>query len=364
MELIAALVLLYGLQCVVWLPGGACLFTGTPFGWLSSSGPGFRLLHPRPGARTWLASRFPLTARDGRLQGRGAATWLSHRGHAAGDPCELAALPAAELHGTVVRVAGRPFARGSDPAHAERIAALLRELAELEPALREARVAAELARSHSLAGLREARSRFEQAAKWLGWISDAYFVGLFALLPVAMWMTGNDYALRLLVPALIALHVATALALARAHGRLRPGRRGERAQILLGAALYPPSLLRAYQQLHAGALASFAPAAVAAEVLPRELANAFLREELVRAALSAQTADPSAQGLDLGRLEDHALRELVRELGESPESLRAAPPRSDPLALSYCPACRSEYRRADGSCSDCDVPLEAYPGMG
>jgi hypothetical protein len=362
-ELIAALVLLYGLQCVVWLPGGACLFTGTPFGWVSASGPGFRLLHPRPAARTWLASRFPLIARDGRLHGRGAATWLSDRGVADGGPCELAGLRAAELHGTVVRVAGRPFARGSDPADAERIAALLRELADAEPAQREPRIAAELARSHSLAGLREARRRFEQAAKWLGWTSDAYFVGLFGLLPVAMWMTGNDYAIRLLVPALIAVHVATCVALARTHGRLRPGRRGERAQILLGAALYPPSLLRAYQQLHAGALASFAPAAVAAEVLPRELAHAFLRGELVRSALGAQSAGSSGQDLDLGRLEVHALRELVRELGESPDGLRAAPPRSDPLALSYCPACRSEYRRADGSCSDCEVPLEAYPGL-
>jgi len=51
----------------------------------------------------------------------------------------------------------------------------------------------------------------------------------------------------------------------------------------------------------------------------------------------------------------------VRELGETPESLRAAPPRSDPRALAYCPACRSEYRRADGTCTDCEVPLEAYP---
>ena len=63
--------------------------------------------------------------------------------------------------------------------------------------------------------------------------------------------------------------------------------------------------------------------------------------------------------LDRERL---GLESLAAALGESPTSLFAAPPREDALATGFCPACRVEYRRAGGECSDCGAPLEAFGG--
>lgn len=360
MDLILALYVLYGLQCVAWLPGGACLFVATLFGSLVSRGPGFRLLHPRPSAPCSIALRFPLCERGGRLSGRGAATWLADRAERGDETIDLGALRSARADHTVVRVGGRPFARGCDDADARRIAALLRELADTAEERRGALLDGELARAASLAGFAAARERFERAAWPLGWTSDVYWICLFLLLPGSMLFIGSDFGVRLLVPALAILHVATLLCLAYAHATLRPGERGERVQLLFGAALYPPGLLRAYAQLRSGALGRFAPSAAAVALLDAEPRRAFLRAELVRAARQVADAEPARPALELARREERALHALVREAGESPQALLAAPARSDPLARGYCPACRCEYRRADGECSDCEVALEPY----
>ena len=93
MELLIVLGLLYALQCATWLTRGAELFVQPLRAWLVSRGPGWRLLHPLPSGRAALALRFPLVEQDGRLHGRGSATWLSSQSWGArGAPVSLAAL--------------------------------------------------------------------------------------------------------------------------------------------------------------------------------------------------------------------------------------------------------------------------------
>ena len=48
MELVLALLLLYGLQCMVRLPRGGLLFVRPLFNWSITAGPGWRLLHLIP----------------------------------------------------------------------------------------------------------------------------------------------------------------------------------------------------------------------------------------------------------------------------------------------------------------------------
>ncbi|MGI9591219.1 MAG: hypothetical protein ACR2P8_07615, partial [Myxococcota bacterium] len=52
-----------------------------------------------------------------------------------------------------------------------------------------------------------------------------------------------------------------------------------------------------------------------------------------------------------------AILGVVARLGSSEEALFAPPVPSDPLARSYCPTCRTEYRLAEGVCIDCAVAL-------
>jgi hypothetical protein len=222
------------------------------------------------------------------------------------------------------------------------------------------RRSASLSRATSLPEFRSARERFERSARWLGWIGDAYFICLFFLLPAGFWLWSAEYTLWILLPVLGALHLAAWIALARAHARLLPAQRGDRWKLLIETALYPPSLLRAHDTLRSAAVAPFHPAAVAAVVLPREAARDFLRAEWARAAQRARDAGLTPRGPGLCRRESLALTALLREHGETADALLAAPTRSDPLARSYCPACRCEYRLAGGECSDCTLPLQPF----
>jgi hypothetical protein len=360
-ELLAILWLLVGLQCLVWLPRGAVLFARPLRGWLASPGPGLRLLHPWPSAPSLLALRLPVVEVEGRLHGRGAASWLrAAELGPLGDAANPQELAGASVRGTVVRVAGRPFARGASPAHAQALAALLRELGDPCPDAQRQRAAQALTRSLSLARYRAAAERARAATRALAWSSDTYAAALLVALPVATALVGAETALWWGAPALAGLHATALVCFARAHARLLPEARDARVEELFAAALYPPLLLRAHHALRAGALAGFHPAAVAAAVLPEPARGAFLRAELAHAAARAEAAAHGEGGLDLARLEQRALCELAREAGEDVDALLAAPARSDPRAEGYCPACRVEYRRGATRCSDCRLGLARY----
>jgi len=353
-ELLIWLTLLYALQCVAWLPRGAELFVRPIRRWVISRGPGWRLVHPLPSGDAALALRFPLSEREGRLRGRGATTWLSGQDWGARSaPVDLAALGRASAQGSVVRVDGRPFARGWGPAHAESLAQLLRELAGDDPGRQRERLERSLAESLSYAGYEAARAKVDAATYWLG---------IFALLPVCIAGFGEEPGILRALPILAVLHLATLVALASARRSLRPWRTGALIESLVVAGCYPPLLLREHHTLRTQELASFHPAVVASSLLPEEDRRAYLRAELARASMRPAESPRSEDELGLADLEHRALLRLTCELGESPEALLAPPARCDPAAAAYCPACLCEYRRATGSCSDCDLPLRAFRG--
>lgn len=340
-ELLLTLLVLYGLQCVVLLPRGATLFLRPGETWRASAGPGWRMLHPWPSADGWLASRPPLQDRDGELRTVGRTRWLG--AGVSGDP-GVAIVPGGgqkvELRGSGVRVDRRPALWGPTKRQAGAAAELLRSLAadgadaaRLLDAWRTASFAAdELART---------RETVADATRWLGLLSDLALLALLAVLPALATWLGGERALIFFAPAYLALHLALLVLLGRAHGTLRPDE-GDRFEVLLSAALYPPLLLRGAAELKRQALVGFHPAAVAAEVLPREEALDFLRGELGRATDAPERA---------------AILSVVTRLDSSEEALFAPPERSDPLARSYCPGCRTEYRLGEGECVDCGAVL-------
>ena len=97
MELVLVLFLLYGVQCVGWLPRGAVLFQRPLRTWRDASGPGWCLRHPLPGRPSVVGSRLPVVEEDGRpvslsfvvrVQGRHyidpVATSAAHKGRGLG----------------------------------------------------------------------------------------------------------------------------------------------------------------------------------------------------------------------------------------------------------------------------------------
>jgi hypothetical protein len=300
-----------------------------------------------------------LVEQDDRLHGRGSATWLSSQSWGArGEPVSLAALGEATVRGSVVRVGGRAFARGSSPAHAESLAQRLRDYATADRGRESTRKAFD--EGLSLAHYTAARARVDAATRWLGWSSDLYWVGLFGLLPVFLAWIGEERGLLLALPALAVLHFSALAAFAGAHRRLRPGRNGALVEALVAAACYPPLLLRAHSTLHTQELGSFHPAVVAAAVLPEADRRAFLRAEWVRASARTDAASQQSDSPGLDELERRALARLAGELGESPETWMAPPPRRDPSVEAYCPACLGEYRSDAGWCTECGIALIPY----
>lgn len=368
MEFVLTLGLLYAVQCLAWLPGGAVLFVRPLRAWVISRGPGWRTLHPFPAGRATRAAPLPLVEREGRLYAPAAPTWLQSGGASAhGTPLELAALADARARGRAVRLPRRTLAVTECPERAEELAGFLRRLADASPAQRREQLAARLSASLSLAAYRDARRRSHRATRWLAWSSSVYWLALFAGLPCALRVASEELVLALGLPVLGGLHALTLLCLGLALARLRAAGSGAGAlfEPLLSAALYPPLLLRASHDLRARALAGFHPAVVAAAELSREGGRAFLRGEILALArrssrAGAADAEAAADALGLDELEGRGLWELARELGESPATLLAPPAREDPLARAYCPACRCEYRRASGPCSGCDADLVGF----
>lgn len=362
MELMLALLVLYGLQCMIRLPRGDLLFVRPLLAWRITAGPGWRLLHPIPSGPCSLASRLILTEDDAGLRGREASNRFGlaplrqslprfDRDDSSAD---------VEAKGKTVRVAGTTFLRAPTRHAAEAAADLLGDLQGTRPSDARRRIARELRESLSVAAYREEAELLRRATRLLAWASDLYLLLLFVALPILIWREHPERALFIALPVLLAVHLLTLIALILAHRRLFPGRRAELVEQIVSCAIYPPGLLRALQDMKHQRLGRFHPAAVAAVQLPKEELTSFLRSELGRVELAAAGDRDDPEALGLGSLERDALHELIEACGESRETLRAPPAHEDPFALTYCPICLADYRVAEGSCVDCEVGLLPY----
>ena len=350
-ELLLTLLVLYGLQSVVLLPRGTTLFFRLGERWRVNEGPGWTMLHPWPSAPGWLASRSPLLPCARGWLTRGPTPLLgADFVEDTGVPIEPGSGQSVALRGRSVRVNGVTALRAATKQQASRTAGLLSALAS-NGSDAEALLDAWSDRAFAPDELARARARADSGTRWLGIASSFYLAAVFLGTPALAAWFGGEQVLFYGWPVYLVLHVVTWLLLFRAHGAL-VGESEERFEALFTAAIYPPMLVRAAPELRRQALCGFHPSAVAAEVLPREAALDFLRGELAHAK---------------GPRENAAIWQIVARLGSNPDELYAPPERSDPLARSFCPTCRTEYRLEAGDCVDCGAALkrlerEAPPG--
>jgi hypothetical protein len=354
LELLLTLLGLYLLQCMALVPRGGVLFLRKRAGARLGEGPGWRLAHPLPSARSFMATRLSLVEDERGLCSRGATPWLgSSLAPTPGARLEPGAEQKVSTRGAVLYIDGLPFARAANKAHAHRLGDLLQALARAEPDAR-SRLVEELERCSDVRAIRSRMEELDRATRWLRPLSNASLLALFVVLPILGQWLHMEQALRVFLPAYFALHVANVAALAFAHRRLLPAAAAERFEQILGAALYPPLLLRSTHALRIDILGHAHPAAIAVVLLPTADALNFLRLELGRLRYG------TAAHTNLSECEERLVAELAGELDVTPESLMAAPERGDQRALSYCPVCQAEYRLGSGECTDCRVPLQAF----
>ena len=361
MELVLALLLLYGLQCMIRLQRGDLLVVRPLFNWRITAGPGWRLLHPIPSGACFLASRFILTEDEAGLCGRETPPRFGfaplRQSLPRFDPNISVEV---EAQGKVVRVAGTTFQRAQTKHAAEVAAELLRDLQGLAPGDIRKRIARELSESLSLVNYRNESERLRNATSLLAWASDLYALLLFVGLPILIWLENAERALSLALPVILSIHLMTLMLLAGAHRRLFPGRRGEFFEQLVSCAIYPPGLLCALKNMQRQILDRFHPATVAVMHLPKQELERFLRSELGRAELAMSRDRGNPESVGLAALERDALVELISACGEGREAVLAPRACEDPLALTYCPVCLADYRVAEGTCGDCGVALFRY----
>lgn len=263
----------------------------------------------------------------------------------------FATLAATSVRGARVRIAGTPWLRALSRSHARALAARLSALATVAPGERERWLRACEDDDHDVAALRARAASARDALRWPGRVCDAYALLLFGGLPLAIAAVGEESALRLAAGPALALHV-TALALGfGAHRTLLPAATGDRFETLLGAALFPPTMLRLPQRLFLAAVG----------VPPALAATAALLEEPERSERLAQ----ALAAADVARGDDPPLAParvlaVAAAAGVSAERLRRPRERRDAVAAAYCPVCLDDHLAGFEVCASCRAPLVAY----
>jgi hypothetical protein len=352
-------VAIYAAECCVWVPPGGYLalawragrprlltgrglFFKNPF----PAGFAFRLL-----PRRWRLGRCGLhgLARDGRSW-QGFVTY--------GD------LAQARVSGPLLFLRdGREMDAGSA---ASAVLALDagRALSACPPDQREARVRSLLRQGMDPSQVERAVQESARALRPLAWGGRALL--LLGLAAPLLWFLHVD---RLLVwgiwgLAFLLAHFAQVALLARAHGQLRPGKRGERWAYTLMALASPWQSSRGLDLLQQGALEGRHPLAVAKALGVRADLQALASELARHAAHPAAWEWPAdaaeRAGLDWGRLQELAvLQAWCQEQGLDWQALLAAPTR-EAHSRAWCPRCQAQYQLAQGQCGDCQVELVAY----
>ncbi len=350
---------IYAAECCVWVPQGGRLALAWWGGRLRlRPGRGLFLKNPIPAG-----SAFRLPPQRWRL-GQAGLHLLARDGRRWEGFVAYGDLAGAGLSGTLLCLQdGRELDLGFAAS-----AAQAREAGQAMAACAEAQRAAMapglLGQGMDPQGVEQALQGSARALRPLAWGGRALL--LLGLAAPLLWFLHVD---RLLVwaawgLAFLLAHLAQVALLARAHARLRPGRKGERWGYTLRALASPWQSARGPDLLQQGALEGRHPLAVAkalcAEGDLRGLAGELARQAAHPAAWE-WPADAAAQAsLDWGRRQELAVLEAwCRAQGLDWPAL-LAPPRRETHSQAWCPRCQAQYQLPQGQCGDCQVELVGY----
>jgi len=285
---------------------------------------------PNPGGRTPRTNRVATWDEAGRARAEGRAVFLGKT---------------------------RIVTTGSD-ALARHAARTLARLAALAPAERE-RAIGQFAREALDADAARVRAQaWEREARTLRFPASLMFLLLFIALPVAGVTVGLSLAWPWLLLALVLLQVWSGVAFFRAHRRLDPNERGERALRTLTVSLSPVEALRSGEVLGRDVLARFHPFAVGAVLLARHefvlFAERVLRDALHPTPPPAPYVDARVQDVEFAWRAKlaHEILDAAQRAGLE-RNLATIAPSGDPDERSYCPRCRQTFVLDSGTCADC-----------
>lgn len=246
-------------------------------------------------------------------------------------------------------VNGALLARLSSPSQALHLAGLIESLRNEPGESRAAAISAAVRSSLRPLAVRRRAAHFLRATRSLRWSENLLFALLYGIIPLAYARWGATAPFFLILAGGWLLMWQIALDFRQRHRRWYPGEKPARWQHLLAQVLFPPTTLRAHDELSAGYLSQFHPLAIAQALLSQaefqQKADAVRRDASFPLPLLEAVPDPVRRNAAAFH-QDH----LLPALREFFERYPAPSPRP---AGSHCPRCLVEYASETESCRDC-----------
>ena len=266
-----------------------------------------------------------------------------------------------------VLVNGEKFCRAVSAPSAAAVAAFIRGLARMPHGNRQAAI------ERALHDVFDTRGVSVRTGEWLGrerglrLLGNAVFVMVFAVCPLVAAGYGLWSTWPYLMAGLLALMIATAVALARAHRAVYPAQKGDRVLSVALAATVPTISIRACDYLSRDLLAGFHPLAAAHALLPPEAFRSFSRRILLDAREPIRPECPSTEPGEVeceswyrGRLRGE-MESFLTAQGVAPGDLVAPPVPRDASSAGYCPRCEGQFTQPEGTCGNCGgIPLRPF----
>jgi hypothetical protein len=369
--LLVVILLLYLLECAVWVPAGSVAFRLAS----DSKRPIPMLTKPGAAARAGVAFSLPFSPGSAVIVCSPWPMALSPQGIAS-DP-RLAARPGSrdfiafddmrriERDQHKLLINGFTFVAAASEVQTRILGEMLQRLKETKLKDRAARIEREIAGSLDPSVVESRLQEYAEKTRRLRFASLALFVVIFIASPITVWRWGLAAAWPFLLAAVLLSMLFVAWDLRRAVRGLFPNQRETPWQALATVLLSPPAALHATQYVARDFARGFHPLAIAAARCTdkdfRELAAWVQRD--MKFAPERGATNPAAADCDkwLRQTLDTAVTSLLRKKGCSPDELLLPPPRESEDVQSYCPRCLCQFVISQGVCADCgEISLRAF----
>jgi hypothetical protein len=368
-SLLLVLLVVYGTECLVWVPLGAIAFA-------AFRGPRFGIRHPSPLAGNqrggivvaqpfpplgflFMARQFPVS-----LSADGIFSFVASTVHRDRRPLQPATyftyseLKDVRAEGKKVIVNRKLFLKAASTIESQRVVRVISEIAKLNPAKRISAIRDFVGRMFDTEMIEGQIKRFMTRGLLLRRLGNLLLIFLFIIAPAIIWRFGFRASGWPLIATLFLQTIPITFLFWRAHRQLFPTGSDERFVPLMLMLLAPASAIRAHDFLSRHALAEFHPLAVAKVLCPAETFAAFSRFTV--ADLRYPMYPITGNGLPEAIKTEESFRSATLEAAEH-LAIRAGimvskiadKPSLEAETQSYCPRCGMQFVAEEAVCNDC-----------
>ena len=368
--LLLVLLVIYGAECLVWVPLGGIAFAAyrearfrilQPGALAGNQRGGIVVAQPIPPLGLLFVVRaFPISASP-----EGIFSFVAssvHRDRRLVQPASwfrLHDVKDVRVDGKKVWIANRLLLKAATPLEAVRIVRFVKALAHEPAEKRRGLIDTFIAAGFDTPALQERVREFRKHGLLLRKLSNVLLAFLFLIAPAVIWRFGFQASAWPLVAVLLAQTVTIAFLFRHAHKALYPDGADERFVPFTLMLLAPASAARAHDFLARHALSEFHPLAVAKALCAPETFKTFARRLVsdMRYPMYPVIVDETPEAVAAEQLFRtatlKAAEDFLQASGIDPNEVTMRPVSPEPETRSYCPRCGMEFVAAEAACGDC-----------